>query len=66
MPYELRVGGDLEGRYDTSDLAEERARAIIRTNADSAVEIIDLATGRPYAPGASAEDRDTLAQKIGF
>ncbi len=66
MAYELRVSGQAEGRYETSDEAEARARDIIRQDADSAVEVIDLSTGRPYAPGAGAADREELARKIGF
>lgn len=66
MAYELRVSGRAEGRYENSDAAEERARAIIRGDADSIVEIIDLTTGRPYAPGAGAQERDEMARKIGF
>jgi hypothetical protein len=49
-----------------SDEAEEQARQIMRRDADSVVEIIDLSTGRPYAPAAGAGDREALAKKIGF
>jgi hypothetical protein len=66
MPYELRVTGQAVGRYDASEEAEEQARQIIRSDADSVVEIIDLSTGRPYAPAAGAGDREALAKKIGF
>jgi hypothetical protein len=66
MAYELRVSGRVEGRYDTSDEAEARARAVLQGNADSVVEVIDLATGKPYAPAASAADREDLAGKIGY
>jgi hypothetical protein len=66
MPYELRVGGRAAGRYETSDEAEGQARQIIRSDADSVVEIIDLSTGRPYAPAAGVGDREALAKKIGF
>ncbi len=30
------------------------------------VEVIDLTTGRPYAPAAGAADRDQLARKVGY
>jgi hypothetical protein len=66
MAYELRVTGRAVGRYEQSDEAEEEARQIIRSDADSVIEIIDLSTGRPYAPAASAVDREALAKKIGF
>ena len=66
MTYELRVRGRVERRYDTPEQAEARAREIIEDNADCVVEIFDLSTGRPYAPAASAEDREALSRKIGF
>jgi hypothetical protein len=66
MAYELRIGGRAAARYETSEEAELRARAMMADNADCAVEIFDLSTGQPYAPAASAEDRETLSRKIGF
>jgi hypothetical protein len=35
-------------------------------NADCVIEIFDLTTGRPYAPAASAQDREAMSRKIGF
>jgi hypothetical protein len=66
MPYELRVGGRAAGRYEMSGEAEKQARQIIRSDADSVVEIIDLSTGRPYAPASGVGDREALAKKIGY
>ncbi|PPQ35479.1 hypothetical protein CCS01_07300 [Rhodopila globiformis] len=66
MPYELRMNGRPAGRFETPDEAEQQARTLIRQNADHVVEIIDLATGQPYAPAASGGDREALARKIGF
>lgn len=66
MAYELQVQGQPRARYETSDEAEARARAILQIDADCVIEIIDLSTGRPYAPAASRADRNALAQKIGF
>jgi hypothetical protein len=66
MAYELRCRGEVLGHYETPDQAETRAREILKRNADTVVEVIDLSTGRPYAPAASEEDRSVLAQKIGF
>jgi hypothetical protein len=66
MPYELRMNGRACGRFETSDEAERQARTLLRENADNNIEIIDLVSGQPYAPAASAEDRDALAKKIGF
>jgi hypothetical protein len=65
MTFELRCRGKSE-RFDTAAEAEERARAIILDDADAPVEIVDLSTGRPYAPGASQKDREAMARKIGF
>jgi hypothetical protein len=65
MAFELTFRGNAE-QLDTAAEAEERARAIILDDADATVEIIDLSTGRPYAPAASRQDRDALARKIGF
>ena len=66
MPYELRLAGQTPERFDTSDAAEARARELIRADADRQVEIIDLATGRPYAPAAGAKDREEISRKGGF
>ena len=66
MGFELRIGGQAVGRFDSADAAEARARSLVRQNADIVIEIIDLSTGRPYAPAAGAGDRDALAGKVGF
>lgn len=66
MSFELRIGGQAIDRFESADNAETRARALVRENADIVVEIIDLSTGRPYAPAAGAGDREALAGKIGF
>jgi len=66
MAYELRISGRAAFRYETPEEAERRARAIVADNADCRVEIFDLSNGKPYAPAASAEDREKLSRKIGF
>jgi hypothetical protein len=66
MAYELRIHGRPAHQYETSEEAERQARAILADNADSVIEIFDLSTGRPYAPAASAQDRETMSRKIGF
>jgi hypothetical protein len=66
MSYELRKDGRVAGRFETSKEAEAHAREMLRENADSVIEVIDLTTGRPYGPAASAEDREAMARKIGF
>jgi hypothetical protein len=66
MAYELRIHGREECRYETPEEAERRARAILADNADCVIEIFDLTTGRPYAPAASAQDREAMSRKSGF
>jgi len=66
MPYELRTQSQPSRRFESSDQAEAHARDLLRANADTQVEIIDLATGRPYAPAASCAERDDLARKVGY
>ena len=66
MPYELRVPGRDARRFDTEAEGEAAARALILSDPDIAVELIDLATGRPCGPGASAADRAELAKRVGF
>jgi hypothetical protein len=66
MSYELRIGGRFEARFEDVSEVETKARALIRKDADTIVEIIDLSTGRPYAPAADAQEREAMARKIGF
>ena len=66
MPYELRTAGRPAEQYETPEEAEARARDLIRSDADLQVEVIDLTTGRPYAPAAGVKDREHLARKVGF
>lgn len=66
MAYELRMAGHPAERFDDANAAEQRAREIVRADADAQLEIVDLATGKPYAPGASQADRDDLSRKVGF
>lgn len=65
MPYELRTPGRPPEAFDAPDAAEARARELIRADADLQVEIIDLFTGRPYAPAAGESERERLAKKLG-
>jgi hypothetical protein len=66
MPYELRLAGRPPERFDSAEAAERRARDLIRADADVQIDVIDLQTGRPYAPAAAGADRDRLAGKVGF
>lgn len=66
MAYELRIGGTPKGQFDTEEAAVAAARDVIREDADADVEIFNLETGRPCAPGASKTWRDALAKRVGF
>ncbi len=66
MAYELRIAGRADSQFDRLEQAESRAREVLLGNADADVAIIDLATGKPYAPAADAAERERLARKIGF
>jgi hypothetical protein len=66
MPYELRTPGRPAERFDSAEDAEVRARDLIRVDADTRVDVIDLTTGRPYAPASVEEDRDRIAGKVGY
>ena len=66
MPYELRTPGGPPEQFDRAEDAEARARDLIRADADTQIDVIDLTTGRPYAPAAAADDRNRIAGKIGY
>jgi hypothetical protein len=66
MAYELRVGGAPKGQFGTEEAAVAAARDVIREDADADVEVFDLETGKPCAPGASQTWRDDLAKRVGF
>ena len=46
--------------------ALDQVRGIVRDNADTQPEVLDVDTGQPVAPDASQGSRDRLASKIGF
>lgn len=68
MTYELRIGGTPKGRFDTERAAVAAAGDMIREDADAQdeIEIVNLETGQPCAPGASKSWREALANKTGF
>jgi hypothetical protein len=66
MPFEVRLAGKLVATFDSEAAAVARAREMLRQDADRQPEVLDTATGRAVAPGASAESRERLAGKIGF
>lgn len=66
MAYELRLDGRTITRCDTEQEALALVRQALAADPDHEPEVIDLATGKPVAPGASHPDRDDLANKVGY
>ncbi len=66
MPYELRITGAPRAQFDTEQEAVDAAALALRDNPDAEPEIIDLATGRPAAPGSSKNWREELKNRVGF
>lgn len=66
MPYELRVGGKSRNTFETEEQAMAAARELVQADADANVEVFDLTTGQPAAPGASRAEREDFASKVGF
>jgi hypothetical protein len=66
MRYEVRLNGKAIAAYATPEEALERVREMLQQDADLQLEIIDLETGRSYAPAASVPEGEELATKVGF
>ncbi len=66
MAYELRIPGAPSARFETEQEAVEAARLALREAPDAEVEVIDLTTGKPAAPGASRSWREELKNRVGF
>ncbi len=66
MPYELRQPGAEPATYDSQEAAVAAASEALRHDPDLELEIIDLATGEPCSPGASASWREELRRQVGF
>ena len=66
MAYELRVAGAPKSQFATEAEAVDAAAQALRDDPDADAEIIDLATGRPAAPGSSKTWREELKTRIGF
>jgi hypothetical protein len=65
MPYELRRPDATPIIFDSEEAAVHAASAALRDDPDLELEIIDLATGRACAPGASRAWREDLRQRMG-
>jgi hypothetical protein len=66
MAYELRIPGAAATRFETEHEAVAAACAAMQGEPDLVPEIIDLATGRAAAPGASQKWREELRSRVGF
>jgi hypothetical protein len=65
MPYEVREKGQMLAVYERQRDALEHVRTLIARNPDSDAEIVD-GSGKPAEPGATKEDREHYATKVGF
>ena len=66
MAYEVRVPGRAPAVFGTEAEAVVAARQVLLDDADAEPEVLDTATGKPVAPGASKAWRDELAKRVGF
>ena len=66
MPYELRLAGRAPAVFETEAEAMAAARQRLADDIGAEPEVIDLATGKPCAPGASAGWREEFKGKVGF
>ena len=64
MRYEVRVDGASVGVFATAEDALERVRQALAADPDHEPEIIDMETGRAFAPAATEDERDRLADEI--
>jgi hypothetical protein len=66
MAYELRLPGRPAAQFETEQDAVAAARRALEDNPDAEPDIIDLATGKPAAPGSSKNWREELKNRVGF
>lgn len=66
MRYEVLLDGASIGVFATAEEALARVRAALAENPDHEPEIIDMTTGKAFEPGSSVDERDDLANKVGF
>jgi hypothetical protein len=66
MPYELRAPGAQARQFQTEQDAVDAAKQLLQQDPNAEPEIIDLATGKPAAPGASRNWREELRNRVGF
>ena len=66
MRYEVRTTSGSIGTYDTPEEALERVRQALADNPDDEPEIIDMETGKAFEPASTVEEREDLANKVGY
>jgi len=66
MAYELRLPGTPHAQFESEEEAVAAARRALDADPDAEPEIIDLATGKPAAPGSSKNWREELKNRVGF
>ncbi len=66
MPYELRIPGREPTRFETEPEAMEAVRRCLSEDLEAEPEVIDLATGKACAPGATASWREEFKRQVGF
>lgn len=66
MPYEVRVNGRAVAIHERQRDALAEVKELVARDPDAQTEIINTLTGQPAAPGASAEEREDYARKVGF
>jgi hypothetical protein len=66
MRYEVRIDSRSVGEFPTTEAALAHVREALKLRPDCEPEIIDSATGRPFAPAASLGWREQLAHKVGY
>jgi hypothetical protein len=65
MLYEVRERGLVVATYDRQSEALEHVKHLLARNPDSDAEIV-TGSGAPAEPGATKQDREHYASKVGF
>jgi hypothetical protein len=66
MPYEVRVNGRTVAIHERQRDALAHVKQLVEGDASLETEIVNSETGKAAAPGATREDRENLAKKIGY
>jgi hypothetical protein len=66
MSYLLRIDGRPRELFDHLEDALARVRFLLRVDPNCEPELCDAETGQPIGPGATLEEREEMARRIGF